>query len=340
MLTGYLEVSDSTPFLNWDDSQQNSIPCDSPIFMSLVSMIHNGYNMLHELVEKAKKLLSRMMEHEEKQSNKIPQTSQSAQSTERTMDVFFNSLAILLSSPSTDMNGRALNLISKWLESIPPSRRLSLLDANLIPHIVNTLQPHTVPLADNDTFHYSFLSIITSSTIHGLSKEPTNPNTFDTNTNQTVHDTILRKVVFPSEEYFNNLCHNRFSCQTKVFSESTVTVIHNIFTMCACHPPTLRWMQSSCFPLLWTSFLDNHEKENSLQFTIWCMVNTCQRWKKDEEEVRKRGNEVIRVLNEEGQENDVEQKLMTNGERYQGTVVRRFSFELSTLLGLNLPQLE
>ncbi|KAK2952940.1 hypothetical protein BLNAU_12116 [Blattamonas nauphoetae] len=93
----------------------------------------------------------------------------------------------------------------------PTKVRLALVNADLVPQVINTLNPQSLSFAETVDIHVNLMKTIHHSlsltTSYGLAEFTIE----DENEQQAVHEAVLKKVLLPSEKYIWHLCVNRCS---------------------------------------------------------------------------------------------------------------------------------
>ncbi|KAK2941620.1 hypothetical protein BLNAU_23468 [Blattamonas nauphoetae] len=108
---------------------------------------------------------------------------------------FVQYIVVLLSSTSQVITTAAMKLLDSVVQNSSAQVRLTLVKADLVPQLINTLNPHVSRSPSGSATPYCLEQ-------HGIE---------DWNEQQAVHETVLKHVVAPSEKYIRHLCVNRYS---------------------------------------------------------------------------------------------------------------------------------
>ncbi|KAK2947339.1 hypothetical protein BLNAU_17726 [Blattamonas nauphoetae] len=103
----------------------------------------------------------------------------------------------------------------------------------------------------------------------------------------------------------------------------------------AFHRPILHFLRSSHIPLISQSLSSKVENEFTILDLIRYMAEYISRRRINGYKFHKPVKEMIRMLNEEGQEDLIEQKMMNDDEGVNSIDARTYAFQLNNLFGLN-----
>ncbi|KAK2954307.1 hypothetical protein BLNAU_10806 [Blattamonas nauphoetae] len=89
--------------------------------------------------------------------------------------------------------------------------RLALVKADLIPQVINTLNPLLLSFAEAVGIHNSLLNIVSHSSYLETPRKLASLDIHDENEQQAAYEIVLKQVIVPSEQYICHLCVNRYS---------------------------------------------------------------------------------------------------------------------------------
>ncbi|KAK2960245.1 hypothetical protein BLNAU_4798 [Blattamonas nauphoetae] len=117
--------------------------------------------------------------------------------------------------------------------------RLALVKANLVPQLIITLNPQSLPSTEGKNIHVHILTIIRTTiwlaTPYGLAQLKIE----DGNEQQAVHETVLKQVLMPSEQYICHLCVNRYSVIDGELSCEFMATLVKILQISQYYQPTM-----------------------------------------------------------------------------------------------------
>ncbi|KAK2957613.1 hypothetical protein BLNAU_7512 [Blattamonas nauphoetae] len=217
--------------------------------------------------------------------------------------------------------------------------RLALVQADLIPHLINSLNLQSLSFSETVDIHLHLMKIILNSfrfaTPYGLEQLEIE----DYNTQQAVHKTIFQQVVVPSEQYIGHLCVNRFSIVDGSQSYSFLDLLATILQISPSYQPTMEFVLRMPVFLTIPSCLTFFEYDRSIWDFLWEMKYIQQKWNTARREVRQMWKTIHRMLRMEGIEDAIEEKLQNDEHKYFGREIVREAIEWNNLLGMNLLKL-
>ncbi|KAK2948084.1 hypothetical protein BLNAU_16957 [Blattamonas nauphoetae] len=200
---------DCSPFLNWNKEDLESPEEWAIVFRSLVATVKSQPALDVCLEAKAVKLLVYISPWKEESADAFLNSfaSNSGDSTTE----FVQYIVVLLSSTSQVITTAAMKLLDSVVQNSSAQVRLTLVKADLVPQLINTLNPQSFSFAEGVDIHINLTNSVSRSLWlatpycleqHGIE---------DWNEQQAVHETVLKHVVAPSEKYIRHLCVNRYS---------------------------------------------------------------------------------------------------------------------------------
>ncbi|KAK2963952.1 hypothetical protein BLNAU_1029 [Blattamonas nauphoetae] len=213
---------------------------------------------------------------------------------------------------------------------------MKILKADMIPPIINALNPQTLSLSDCEHIHtYLILSIINSvylSTPFGLG----HLRIKDGNDKQAVHATVLQQVLVPSEKYIWHLCVNRESIVDGKQSEYFLNLLARLLEISPHYQPTMQFILHMPVFLTIPSCLTFFEADSSIWDFLSSMATTQQKWNQTWGETRQMWKTMDRVLRTEGIEDLLEEKLRNDRDGSFGGRIVADSIGWNNLLGMNI----
>ncbi|KAK2957567.1 hypothetical protein BLNAU_7466 [Blattamonas nauphoetae] len=199
---------DCSPFLNWDEEQYKTVNEQSVVFRSLVATLKSQPALDDVLETKAVNFLKSVNRDDEETADDFLGTFKPT--ADDSLAEFVQSIVVLVSSPHraiTTATMKILENLSMWCSA----RVLyTLVKADLFPQIINTLNPLSLSFRDAFDIHTNLLKIITNSNWLAIPGGLEQLGIEDENGEQTVHKTVLKQVIIPSEKYIWHLCVNRY----------------------------------------------------------------------------------------------------------------------------------
>ncbi|KAK2955675.1 hypothetical protein BLNAU_9365 [Blattamonas nauphoetae] len=250
---------------------------------------------------------------------------------------FVHSIVVLLSSTSQAITTATMKMLKNVVHNCSAEVLLPLVQANLIPQLIRTLNPQSLSFAEAFKIHLSLLEIIATSLWLSTQVGLAHLEIKDDDEQQDVHETVLQQVVAPSEKYICHLCVNRYSIIERLQSYSFLVLLTQLLGISPYYQPTIQFVVNMPVFLTISSCLTFFESDCS----IWCFLlemNNAQReWNKKGGEVRQMWKTVLRMLRMEGFEDSMEEKLQNDKNGYYGRGIVYYSIQWNNQLGMNLP---
>ncbi|KAK2944936.1 hypothetical protein BLNAU_20112 [Blattamonas nauphoetae] len=214
----------------------------------------------------------------------------------------------------------------------------ALVNADLFPQLVISLNPLSLPFAEAVDSHMNVMRVITNSlwlsTPDGLEQLEIEDN----DRQQTVHETILKQVILPSEKYIWHLWTNRFSIIDGEQSLHFLDLLAHLLQISPYYEPTMAFIVNMHIFLTIPSCLTFFEKDDSINYFLTYMVDVQQNWNEKRGAERQMWMPVHRMLRTEGLEDVIEEKLRTDRKEYFGRSIVYHSIKWNNLLCMNLPE--
>ncbi|KAK2957605.1 hypothetical protein BLNAU_7504 [Blattamonas nauphoetae] len=200
---------DCSPFLNWTEKPFKSVRKTAVVFRSLVATLKLKPVLDVSLDAKAVKFLESVQPDDEKKADDF--ISNFGRTIDKSSTNFVQSIVVLVSSSSTTITTAAMLMLKILIENSSPKVRLALVNANLIPQLINNLNLLSLSFTEAGNIHIYLMKSINKSfwlaTPDGLYRLKIQ----NQNEPQAVHETISRQAIAPSEMYIGHLCVNRYS---------------------------------------------------------------------------------------------------------------------------------
>ncbi|KAK2961041.1 hypothetical protein BLNAU_4128 [Blattamonas nauphoetae] len=290
------------------------------------------------LAAKALKFLKSVNRHKQKSADAI--LNKFEQTSDNPMTEFVQSIVVLISSPSQIITTAAMEMLENVILKNPPKVRLSLIKADLMPHLILTLNPLSLSFTEAVDIHTSLMGTILNTvrlaTPDGLGELAIK----DENGQRAVHETILRQVVVPSEKYIWHLYLNRFSIIDEKRSTCFLILLFRLLQISPHYQPTMDCLMNTPVLLMIPSCLTSFENDDSNWYFVHLMVKHQQEWNKKGGDQRQTWRTVQRLLRKEGHEDAIEEKLQKDKHTHFGRWTVAESVEWTNQVGMNLPEHE
>ncbi|KAK2947877.1 hypothetical protein BLNAU_17202 [Blattamonas nauphoetae] len=335
---GVRDVNDHycSPFLNWSYNPQKPEHKNALVFRSLVATVKLYPVLDASLEEKALDFLE--------STNPYHQTlaaaffNSFALLTDESLTNFVQSIVVLISSTSPVITTAAMEMLTTLFGWCSPNVRLGLVNADLIPQIINTLNPQSFSFVESVDIHLDLMEIIDFSfwlaTPHGLEILENE----DRNEQLAVRETIFKQILLPSEKYICHLCANCYSIIDGSLAEEFMTILSQILQICTYHKPTIDFVLLMPVFLTIPSCLTFFEDDESNFVFLDLMVDTQREWNKRRGTVREMEKTVHRTLGMEGIDDAIEEKRLNDEQTDTGRWIVEESIEWNNLQGMNIPK--
>ncbi|KAK2948614.1 hypothetical protein BLNAU_16433 [Blattamonas nauphoetae] len=329
--------SECSHFLNWSGEVPETPHGQAVLFRSLVATVNLHPALDASLEAKTVKLLEYLSR--QNQSTADAFLDSLGQTTHESLMNFIQSIVVLISSPSQDIAAASVEMFHSLIKECSLRVNLALVKADMIPQLVRTLNPQSLSFAIAEDIHINLLKTIRESIWLATPNGLTNLKIEDDNKQQAVHETVLKQVLTPSEQYICHLCMNRYSIIDGEQSAEFINFLAQLLRIPPYYPPTMDFVLNMPVVLTITSCLTYIEDDESIWNFLYHM-NGIQ-WERNEKggQVRQLGKIVNRMMRLEGIEDVMEEKLQNNRKQESGFHIVLISMEWSNLQGLNLPPL-
>ncbi|KAK2952720.1 hypothetical protein BLNAU_12369 [Blattamonas nauphoetae] len=329
---------DCSPSLNWMEGEQQTLSKKIVVFQSLVATVKSQPALNISLEAKAVHFIRSVDPQSIFFADALFRSL--ASFSDYSLTEFIVSVVDLLSSPSQGIIQAAKTMLAHLIFFCSEKVHLSLVKTDLIHQLINTLNPLSLSCAGAEDIHTGLISTIHSSlrltTPSYLEKLE---NTHD-NEQQSVHETVLKQVLAPSETYICHLCANRFSIIDESVSNEFMELLARLLHISPYYQPTMDFVLN--MPIIFTipNCLTFFEDENTIDHFLNAMVDTHRDWDETGGKDRQMWKTMHRMLRMEGIEDAIEEKLRDRQNARYGGWIATNSIEWSNLQGTNLPEQE
>ncbi|KAK2951658.1 hypothetical protein BLNAU_13397 [Blattamonas nauphoetae] len=333
-----LPCPDCCAFLNWDSGAFDSVRERAVIFRSLVATIKMQPPLDISLEAKAGKLLGSVIPLDEETADAF--LFNLASFSDASLAAFVQSIGVLISSASQIITFAAMAMLDTLILVCSQKTNLALVKADLIPQLINTLNPHSLLFAGAVDINFYLLIIIANpvklATPFGLAELGIE----DRNEQQAVAETVLKQVLVPSEKYIWHLCVNRYSILDWDLEEEFMALLTRLLKISPSHQPTMDSVLNMPVILSIPSCLTFFEKDTSIWSFLGEMVVIQQDWNESREGVQQSWKAMHRMLKMEGIEDVAEAKLLNDHHSTVGRLTVTNSIDWNNQLGMNVPEQE
>ncbi|KAK2954257.1 hypothetical protein BLNAU_10756 [Blattamonas nauphoetae] len=289
---------DCSAFLNWSEDQQQSDKEKAVVFQSLIATVTLTPALDDALEVKAVNFLESVNPNDEESADAF------LNSPERTIDEsltdFIQSIVVLLSSLNRVITIAAMKMIRTLVWRNSTAVHFTLVKADLIPQLINTLNPLSLSFDEAVDIHVPLMSNIRQSVWLATPRGLEDLEIEDDNEQQAAFETILKQVVVPSEKYHRHLCVNRYSIVDGDHSEQLMQFLARLLQICPYYQPTMDLVLHMPIVLTIPSCLTFFEFDRSIYPLLSSMVDSQREWNKRRGANQQMWKTVQRVLRTEG----------------------------------------
>ncbi|KAK2957914.1 hypothetical protein BLNAU_7090 [Blattamonas nauphoetae] len=213
-----------------------------------------------------------------------------------------------------------------------------LVQANLIPQLIITLNPQSLSFAEAVDIHTCLIQLLSSSLWLATPAGRARLGIEDNDDKQAFHETLLKQVVAPSENYIRHLCVNRFSI---IDERQMSNFLHLLGEIVQIGPHYQTAMDSVLSLPVFTipSCLPSIENDLSILYFLHLLIRSQKEWNGKDENVRLSGTTLLGSLRMEGMDDVLDQRMQHSQTGDYGEDIQRYSMEWNTLQGLNIQEL-
>ncbi|KAK2957632.1 hypothetical protein BLNAU_7531 [Blattamonas nauphoetae] len=191
------QCPDYSAFLNWDYKRFDSEHERTVVFQSLVATVKMQAALDDSLEVKAEILLKSV----------VPSTHEAAdgflsnfgQTTDESLTNFVPCIVVLISSPSKAISAAAMKILHSLIWTRSENVRLDLFKADLLPQLINTLNPLSLSFSEAVDIHTCLMTSVRDTIWLATPESLARLEIEDENEQQAVHKTVYQQVLAPSE---------------------------------------------------------------------------------------------------------------------------------------------
>ncbi|KAK2952977.1 hypothetical protein BLNAU_11966 [Blattamonas nauphoetae] len=329
--------TDFSPFLNWNEEEIETESEKAVVFRSLVATVKLQSALDDSLEAKTVKFLESVDAKDEDSADAF--LASLASMSDNSPTDFVQSIVVLISSTNQAITTTAMEMLDSLIWNCSKRIRLSLVKADLIPRLINTLNPLSLSFAEAVDIHTDLMRIIFNSlwlaSPDGLSLLEIE---YD-DEQQDVQETILKQVVAPSEKHICHLCVNRYSIIDGDQSASFLRLLARLLEISSSYQPTMEFVLHMPVFLTIPSCLTFFEKDSSIWTFLDVLIDIQRECDEEMREERQMWKKIQRMLRMEGIEDAIEEKLRNDRNGRFGVWMFLSLIEWNNLLGMNLPEL-
>ncbi|KAK2959941.1 hypothetical protein BLNAU_5138 [Blattamonas nauphoetae] len=319
---------DCSPFMNWDTEPLESESEKAVVLRSLVATLKLQTSLDDSLETKAVKLLVSVNPRDQYSATAF--LCSLASSTAESLADFVELIVVLVSSANQVISTASMNLLRRLFVLCSEKVILALVKADLIPQLMHTLNPLSLLFTEKANLHTSLVTAINSSfwlaTPDGLAYQGIK----DDYEQQAVHETVLKQVLAPSEQYIRHLCVNRSSIVDDMQSMQFMIILARLIQQSSVYQPTMDFVVNIPIFVTIPSCLTFFEDHESIWIFLHEMIYFQREMDKQGGEYRQMWTKVLRMLRMEGFEDVIEDKLLLNKNAYSGRTTRSSSDGVET----------
>ncbi|KAK2957612.1 hypothetical protein BLNAU_7511 [Blattamonas nauphoetae] len=335
----FLFSTDCSPFLDWRWYKRLETAIEKTVvFQSLVATVKLQPELDASLEEKAVELLKSVKPKDKEIADAF--LGSLGQTTDHSSTDFVQSMVVLISSPSQAITTAAMEMLNFLFLFCSPKDRLALVQADLVPQLITTLNPQSLFFAEALDIHIHLMRIFKSSLWLAAPDGLEQLEIQDHYEQQAVRETVLTQVLSPSEKYIWHLCVNRFSIIDRNQSTTFLMLLTGLLEISPYYQPTMDFVLHMpvvlTIPSCLTFFKDDHSS-----FSFLTSMNHVQYvWNKTKGEEGQILKTIHQMLKMEGFEEVMEAKLQNDRKERYGRMIVRRSINWNNLQGTNLPEQE
>ncbi|KAK2957856.1 hypothetical protein BLNAU_7290 [Blattamonas nauphoetae] len=328
-------VVNNEPFLHFDPNSKLSFEDQSTIYNSLVSLVKESYHFDNALQERAVQFLNDLepkLDDEDRGDRLIMDL---VPSSGKSHSDFSESSLTLLSSPHSTVVEATMSFLFEATSNSSPKIQDRLVESDLVSKVLTTVQPHTLPIAGNETIFDKLLFFIDP--FINIA-EPYYLEKLDITAavdKYNLREKIFQKTVLPISPLVTFLNTNWHILNEDLLFSFMILLIRFI-DKGPYHRPTLEFVLASPIGMTLSTYLSS-VKDNHRLFTLLFNINeSLEDWKTEGAEAIQSGKRMMEALISEGFEDTLEQMMMNDKSGDYGVLVVIACCNISKLLGANV----
>ncbi|KAK2955024.1 hypothetical protein BLNAU_9955 [Blattamonas nauphoetae] len=320
-------------FLDWNGIPFMSTPTQSSVYRSLVQMVTDNHHFDDDLTNKAVLFLYEFRNAREEPGDSFFDLDKYA--SHETVKDFVHSVGMLLSAPNQRIVEATMEFLHRMIIIRSKHFLLKLVKADLIPHLLASLNPVSLSFEYAEDVHIHLVSII------GLALLLLHPNdskqidVINATDKHNLQETILARVLLPPASYIRHLCANRHLFINGNRSVHLLNFLTRLISLCPYSTPSMRILQS--LPVFFTipSTSAELDMDRALCWILDALVDAQRDWNNDSGDVRKSGRTACRSLVLEGFEDTLERSIQFGSTEDTRKQLTKHSIVLSNMMGMN-----
>ncbi|KAK2947331.1 hypothetical protein BLNAU_17718 [Blattamonas nauphoetae] len=229
-------------FLNIEQESTSSFEKKSSLFNSLVAVVKDEIPISVELEEHARRFLQNLSPRRSRDTSRL--LSDLVPSPDGSPSGLMSAIATLLRSKSSLIIEGTLSFVAAFVTKLSYSSQSSLLDALLIPKMIDSLQPHTLPISSNEQIHSTFVQILSHTFYLTTANAMDQIGIVDAPGKHSHRNMILEKVIHPTSGYLAHLIRNVPNDGDGDLGPNLMSFLGNYLRLGWQHAPTLEYLLS------------------------------------------------------------------------------------------------
>ncbi|KAK2961680.1 hypothetical protein BLNAU_3478 [Blattamonas nauphoetae] len=327
-------VVNEEPFLSFDEYTELSFEVKSVIYSSLVALVKAEYPFHESLQDRAVSFLKNIEKVSRNKEEVDKLVTELVPSSDGSHSSFVESILTLLSSPHSTFVVAALSFLYLTLFYSSTKIRCCLVASDLISNVLATVQPHTLPIAGNETIFDNLSWIIfyclELATPHFIRNLGVTAAVEKANRREM----IFQNVVLPSSDFVTFLIKNLYILNEDLLVTFMI-LLDKLLEISPFHCPTLEFVLASPIAMAFSICLLFIEDDQTLWYLLTNTKPLLRKWKKEDPEMVQSAKRMIQALFSEGFENTLEQMTMSDEDGDDGFSVVDVCQSVTQLLGSN-----
>ncbi|KAK2959589.1 hypothetical protein BLNAU_5367 [Blattamonas nauphoetae] len=325
---------DSSPFLNWSEDELESEDEKAILFWSLVATVKSQPALDASLEAKAVEFLDSVCPWSTGSADAL--FNSIASLSDHNFTDIIQSFVVLISYPKQYIVSMSITLLDCLVSSCSAIHVLDLVEADLIPQLINTLNPLSLSLTEADNIHTGLHSILSFCMVLATKEGLFHLEIEDRDEQEAVSETVFKQVLAPSEHYIRHLCVNRISITSYVQWTEFMILLAQLLQISSHYQPTMDCLMNMPVFLTIPSCLTFFESDPSIWHFFTILARSHEEWNEQGGDVRRSGAQIIKSLRAEGMDDVVEQKLRNEKTVDDHDRIADFSTWFGITLGTNL----
>ncbi|KAK2943930.1 hypothetical protein BLNAU_21133 [Blattamonas nauphoetae] len=249
------------------------------------------------------------------------------------------SIVVLISSASQAITTVTMEMLGALILCCSTKTLLALVKGDLIPQLVITLNPLSLPFDNAVDIHNNLMTTVRNSLWLATPYYLAILGIYNHDEQQAVRETVLKQVLAPSEQYVYHLCINHFSIVDGKQSFEVIHLFVALLRISPCHQPTMEFVLHMPVFLTIPSCLTLFANNYAIWFFLINMVEIQRELNGSRGEVQQMEKTVQQMLKMEGICDVIETKLRNDKTAHFGGEVVSYSIIWNNQQGMNLSYL-